>query len=80
MKIKNPTDFRVGLMSIGFGIALSPFNLLMCAVGPFIGTLIGVLPGIVPVATIAMLLPITYNLSPVAKKPGNNLSLHLRPS
>ena len=40
---------------LGFGVALSPFNLLMCLVGVFLGTLIGVLPGVGPVATIAML-------------------------
>src|SRR5574339_404272 len=51
---------------LGFGVALSPFNLLMCLVGVLLGTLIGVLPGVGPVATIAMLLPITFNLSPVA--------------
>ena len=51
---------------LGFGVALSPFNLLMCLVGVFLGTLIGVLPGVGPVATIAMLLPITFNLNPIA--------------
>jgi TctA family transporter len=51
---------------LGFGVALSPFNLLMCLVGVLLGTLIGVLPGVGPVATIAMLLPITFNLSPIA--------------
>jgi len=53
-------------LALGFGVALSPFNLLMCLVGVLLGTLIGVLPGVGPVATIAMLLPITFNLSPVA--------------
>ena len=51
---------------LGFGVAVAPFNLLMCLVGVFLGTLIGVLPGVGPVATIAMLLPVTFNLSPVA--------------
>ncbi len=51
---------------LGFGVALSPFNLLMCLIGVLLGTLIGVLPGVGPVATIAMLLPITFNLSPIA--------------
>ena len=41
-----------------------PFNIFMCLVGALLGTLIGVLPGIGPVATIAMLLPITFNLNP----------------
>src|SRR5687767_4942352 len=51
-----------------WGIAFSniPFNIVMCLIGVLLGTLIGVLPGIGPVATIAMLLPVTFNLSPVA--------------
>ena len=53
-------------LALGFGVALSPFNLLMCLVGVLLGTLIGVLPGVGPVATIAMLLPITFNLNPIA--------------
>src|SRR6185503_7945124 len=40
--------------------------ILMCLIGVILGTLIGVLPGIGPVATIAMLLPVTFNLSPIA--------------
>ncbi len=51
---------------LGFQVALSPFNVLMCLIGVLLGTLIGVLPGVGPVATIAMLLPITFNLSPIA--------------
>ena len=51
---------------LGFSVALSLQNLWFCFIGVFLGTLIGVLPGIGPVATIAMLLPITFNLSPVA--------------
>jgi TctA family transporter len=43
-----------------------PFNILMCLIGVLLGTLIGVLPGVGPVATIAMLLPITFNLNPIA--------------
>jgi TctA family transporter len=53
-------------LSIGFGTALSPENLLYCFVGALLGTFIGVLPGIGPTATVAMLLPITYYLSPTA--------------
>src|SRR5512134_549058 len=53
-------------LALGFGVALSPFNLLMCLIGVILGTLIGVLPGVGPVATIAMLLPITFNLNPIA--------------
>jgi TctA family transporter len=51
---------------IGFEVAVSPIHLLYAAIGVLLGTLIGVLPGVGPVATIAMLLPITFNLSPVA--------------
>jgi putative tricarboxylic transport membrane protein len=51
---------------LGFGVAVTPIHLFYALVGVLLGTLIGVLPGIGPVATIAMLLPITFNLSPVA--------------
>ena len=50
----------------GFSVALSLQNLLYCFIGCLLGTLIGVLPGIGPLATIAMLLPITFTLPPVA--------------
>ncbi|MHB8772880.1 MAG: tripartite tricarboxylate transporter permease [Syntrophales bacterium] len=50
----------------GFGVAFSLQNLLYCFIGVLVGTLIGVLPGIGPMATIAMLLPLTYNVPPVA--------------
>src|SRR6267378_1428081 len=49
----------------GFGVAISLQNLFYCLVGVTVGTLIGVLPGVGPLATIAMLLPITYNVSAV---------------
>ena len=52
-------------LSFGFGVAFSLQNLAYCIVGVTVGTLIGVLPGIGPLATIAMLLPITYNVAPV---------------
>lgn len=51
---------------LGFSVALSLQNLLYCFIGVLLGTLIGVLPGIGPMATIAMLLPITYSVPPVA--------------
>ena len=53
-------------LALGFGVALTPINLLVALVGCVLGTLIGVLPRIGPVATIAMLLPATYNLQPVS--------------
>src|SRR5258707_13941647 len=49
----------------GFGVALSWQNLLYCLIGVSVGTLIGVLPGIGPLGTIAILLPITYGVAPV---------------
>jgi len=52
-------------LALGFGVALTPINLLYCLIGVILGTLIGVLPGIGPVATIAMLLPVTFSLSPI---------------
>ncbi|BBK32301.1 TctA family transporter [Stella humosa] len=52
-------------LALGFGVAVSPTNLFFCLVGALVGTLIGVLPGIGPLATIAMLLPLTYHLEPV---------------
>ena len=53
-------------LAIGFDVVFTPINLLYCFVGVAIGTAIGVLPGIGPTATIAMLLPITFSLSPTA--------------
>jgi TctA family transporter len=53
-------------LTFGFGVAFSLQNLLYCFIGCMVGTLIGVLPGIGPMATIAMLLPLTYNVPPVA--------------
>jgi TctA family transporter len=53
-------------LSIGFGVALTPANLGFALLGALIGTLIGVLPGIGPIATIAMLLPLTFHLEPVS--------------
>src|SRR2546430_11228819 len=49
----------------GFGVALSLQNLLYCLIGVTVGTLIGVLPGIGPLGTIAILMPITYGVAPV---------------
>lgn len=52
-------------LAFGFGVALTPINLLVALVGCLLGTLIGVLPGIGPVAAIALLLPATYALPPL---------------
>ena len=52
-------------LALGFGVALTPVNLALCLVGALVGTLVGVLPGIGTIATVAMLLPITFGLPPV---------------
>jgi putative tricarboxylic transport membrane protein len=53
-------------IALGLQVALQPSNLFVCFVGVFVGTLIGVLPGIGPVGTMSLLLPATFQLSPVA--------------
>ena len=53
-------------LSLGFDAAFTPYNLLYAFIGSILGTLIGVLPGIGPVATIAMLLPVTFALPPLS--------------
>ncbi|AOB38615.1 tripartite tricarboxylate transporter permease [Bordetella parapertussis] len=53
-------------LALGFSVAFTPENLLYALLGCVLGTLVGVLPGLGPVPTIAMLLPITYVLPPVA--------------
>jgi putative tricarboxylic transport membrane protein len=55
----------VANLSLGLSVALSLKNLGLCFIGCLIGTLIGVLPGIGPIATITMLLPITFGVDPV---------------
>jgi TctA family transporter len=52
-------------LSLGFGVVLTPINLFYAFTGCFLGTLIGVLPGIGPLTTIAMLLPFTFTLPPL---------------
>ncbi|WP_151636820.1 tripartite tricarboxylate transporter permease [Noviherbaspirillum aerium] len=53
-------------LALGFDTALTLSNLLYCLIGVFLGTAIGVLPGLGPVATIAMLLPATFSLPPIS--------------
>src|SRR5215207_1341734 len=50
----------------GFGVALTPENLLWALVGVILGTAVGVLPGIGPALTVALLLPVTYSLEPIS--------------
>ena len=52
-------------LALGFGVAAHPYNIMFCLLGALVGTLVGVLPGIGTIATIAMLLPITFGLPPV---------------
>jgi putative tricarboxylic transport membrane protein len=52
-------------LSLGLSVAFDPYNLMFCFFGVLLGTLIGVLPGIGPVPTLAMLLPITFYLPPI---------------
>ncbi|WGF86710.1 tripartite tricarboxylate transporter permease [Marinivivus vitaminiproducens] len=52
-------------LALGFATALTWTNVFYCFIGVLLGTLVGVLPGIGPTATIAMLLPITFNFEPV---------------
>ena len=51
-------------LAVGFGTALAVHNLLFALAGCLCGTLIGVLPGLGPLATLAMLLPVTSYLPP----------------
>src|ERR1700756_1002082 len=49
----------------GFGVALEPQNLMWCFVGVLVGNMVGVLPGMGPLATISVLLPLTFGIKPV---------------
>jgi putative tricarboxylic transport membrane protein len=51
---------------LGFSVILQPGNLFLCFLGCVMGTLVGVLPGLGPVAAISILLPSTYHMSPVS--------------
>ncbi|MDW3684356.1 tripartite tricarboxylate transporter permease [Cupriavidus sp. CV2] len=56
----------LNLLMHGFAIAITPMNLMWALVGCFLGTAIGVLPGIGPALTVAMLLPLTAKVEPTA--------------
>ena len=56
-------DFFANFIA-GFSVALEPTNLMFCFLGVFVGSLIGVLPGIGPVGTMSILLPVTYGINP----------------
>jgi putative tricarboxylic transport membrane protein len=55
---------NLGFLLEGFATAATPLNLLLALIGVLVGTAVGVLPGIGPTATVAMLLPITFSLEP----------------
>jgi putative tricarboxylic transport membrane protein len=58
-------DILSGLMQ-GFAVALQPANLMWCLVGAVLGTVVGIMPGLGPPATIAMLLPLTFLMNPAS--------------
>ena len=58
-------DILTGLWN-GFAVALAPINLWWCFVGVFLGTVVGIMPGLGPPATIAMLLPLTFQMAPAS--------------
>jgi putative tricarboxylic transport membrane protein len=58
-------DVLVGLAQ-GFAIALEPLNLLWCFVGVVLGTIVGLLPGLGPSATVALLLPLATQMNPTS--------------
>ncbi|MCB4768632.1 tripartite tricarboxylate transporter permease [Ancylobacter sp. Lp-2] len=51
-------------LALGFQVASSPLNLFYCLIGVSLGTLIGILPGVGPLLTIAMLIPLTFGMPP----------------
>jgi|GEM_PF-4608 len=53
-------------LSMGFGIAFTPMNLLLCFTGVVYGTIIGVLPGIGPAVAISILIPLTFGMTPIS--------------
>ena len=54
----------IGNLAHGFSVAVTLNNLGLCFIGVVVGTLVGILPGVGPIATIAMLLPLTFNFDP----------------
>ncbi|MFD2368391.1 tripartite tricarboxylate transporter permease [Pseudoduganella sp. GCM10020061] len=53
-------------LALGFDTAFTMTNLMYCLIGVFVGTAVGVLPGLGPIATISMLLPVTFGLEPTS--------------
>lgn len=50
---------------LGMAVAFTPINFIYCFIGVLVGTLVGVLPGLGPLATMVMLLPLTFNMAPI---------------
>ena len=57
-------DETLAQLAVGFSVALQPGHLYLGLIGVLVGTLVGVLPGLGPVASMALLLPLTYSLGP----------------
>ena len=62
----DPVMNTLQLLIDGFATALTPINLLYAVIGVVLGTAVGVLPGIGPAMTVALLLPLTYELEPTS--------------
>jgi len=56
----------LGYLAQGFAVALTPANLLYCLIGVLWGTVVGVLPGLGPLAGLTLLLPLTFKLDPAS--------------
>ena len=52
----------LSFLTSGFAVALQPMNLLMAAIGAFIGTVVGLLPGLGPINGVAILMPLAFAL------------------
>src|SRR5918994_7727404 len=64
-RLSRPMETLAALAN-GFAVAFTPLNLFWSALGVTVGTAIGVLPGIGPALTVALLLPVTFNLEPTS--------------
>jgi putative tricarboxylic transport membrane protein len=56
----------LSFLAHGFAVSLQPHNILLCFAGVLWGTVVGVLPGLGPLAGLTLLLPLTYHLEPVS--------------
>lgn len=58
-------DFNLAEFLSQMFIIITPENLFLCFIGAFIGTVIGVLPGIGPLGAMSILIPVTFKITPV---------------